>query len=473
MIDARPDKMKEECGVFGIYNSDQHDVAHVTYYGLYALQHRGQESAGIAVNDGGTILYHKDMGLVPEIFDEVVLNHLKGKMAIGHVRYSTSGASLRENAQPVVAKYRNGQLALAHNGNLVNAAEIRENLEESGAIFQSTSDSEVILNLISRYRISSVNIEEAIHKMMLDVSGSYALVILTPQRLIGVRDPLGIRPLCIGKMDNSYVLASETCALDAVGAEFIRDVVPGEVVIIGEDGIRSVLPEKRQESKLCIFEFVYFARPDSFIDGASVHQARIEAGRRLAAEYPVDADLVIGAPDSGLTAALGYSMESGIPYGQGLLKNRYVGRTFIQPDQSQRETGVRIKFNALKSALEGKRVVMVDDSIVRGTTTRRIVNMIRNAGAKELHLRISSPPIKYPCYFGIDTPSRKHLVASSHSVEEIRQMIGADSLGYLSQEGLLSTPVGAQCGFCTACFDGKYPMRVPGAENEGSCGGCA
>jgi len=469
-FDFRPDKLKEECGVFGIYNCDNHDVAHLTYYGLYALQHRGQESAGIAVNDNGTILYQKDMGLVPEVFNDVVLNHLKGKIAIGHVRYSTTGASLRENAQPMVIKYKNGQMALAHNGNLVNAGELRERLEEEGAIFQSTADSEVILSLISRLRISSEGIEEAIVKMMKQVEGSYALAILTPKRLIGIRDPLGIRPLCIGKLDNSYVLASETCALDAVGAEFLRDVNPGEVVLIGDDGITSIQTEVARESRLCIFEFVYFARPDSFIDGASVHDARIEAGKKLAREYPVEADIVIGAPDSGLSAALGYSMESGIPYGQGLLKNRYIGRTFIQPQQGQRETGVRIKFNVLKSAVKGKRVVLVDDSIVRGTTTRRIVQMLKDAGATEVHMRVSSPPLKYPCYFGIDISSRKELVASKHTVEEIKDLICADSLGYLSLDGLLGSPAGSGGGFCDACLTGNYPMDVPEEANKFSCG---
>lgn len=466
----RLDKLKEECGVFGIFNNDDHDVAKLTYYGLYALQHRGQESAGIAVNDNGTIVYHKDMGLVPEVFNEVVLNHLKGRFAIGHVRYSTTGASLRENAQPMVIKYKIGQLALAHNGNLVNAAELRDRMEENGAIFQSNIDSEVMANLISRNRIISNNIEEAIQKMMKEVKGSYALVIMTPKRLIGIRDPWGIRPLCIGKIDNSYVLASESCALDAVGARFLRDVRPGEIVLIGEDGLESIQTDTAQKSALCIFEFVYFARPDSFIDGASVHRSRIEAGRRLAMEHPVEADLVIGAPDSGLTAALGYSEVSGIPYGQGLLKNRYVGRTFIQPDQGQRETGVRIKFNAMRDIVEGKRVIMVDDSIVRGTTTRRIVQMLKNAGAREVHMRVSSPPIKYPCYFGIDTPSRKQLVASTHTIEEIRELIGADSLGYLSQEGLLETPVGVKCGLCNACFDCDYPMEVPFEGNKYACG---
>lgn len=466
------DKLNEECGVFGIYDNDHLDVARLTYYGLYALQHRGQESAGIAVNDGGTILYHKDMGLVPEIFNEVVLNHLKGKISIGHVRYSTTGASHRENAQPMVIKYKKGQMALGHNGNLVNAAYLRDKLEENGAIFQSTIDSEVILNLISRHRISSETIEDALVKMMAEVKGSYALVILTPKRLIGIRDPLGNRPLCIGLIDNSYVLASETCALDAVGAEYVRDVNPGEIVLIDEDGLKSIQTEVPDSSKLCVFEFVYFARPDSFIDGASVHGSRIEAGKRLAIEHPVEADLVIGAPDSGLTAALGFAMQSGIPYGQGLLKNRYVGRTFIQPDQNQRETGVRIKFNAMKDAIDGKRVVMIDDSIVRGTTTKRIVQMLKDAGATEVHMRVSSSPIKFSCYFGIDTPSRKQLVASNHSIEEIRKLIGADSLGYLSLEGLLNTPVGSKCGFCTACFSGDYPMDVPDEGDKYSCGGC-
>jgi len=455
------EKMKEECGVFGIFNNDNFDVAHMTYYGLYALQHRGQESAGIAVNDKGTIVYHKDMGLVPEVFNDVILDHLKGQMAIGHVRYSTTGASMRENAQPMVMKYINGQMALAHNGNIVNASELRAKLERNGAIFQSTNDTEVIANLISRYRLTCENIEETLIKVSEEIRGSYALVILTPKRLVGIRDPLGIRPLCIGKIDNSYILASESCAIDAVGGTFVRDVEPGEIVLIGENGITSVKMNNIPESRLCIFEFVYFARPDSVIDGASVHNARLEAGRRLAIEHPVEADIVIGAPDGGLNAALGYARESKIPYGQGLLKNRYVGRTFIQPSQGQRELGVKIKFNAMRSEIEGKRVVMIDDSIVRGTTTRRIVQMLKNAGAKEVHMRVSSPPYKFPCFFGIDTPSTKELVASENTVEDIRNMIGADSLGYLSLEGLLKTPVGARCKFCTACFDGKYPLAVP------------
>lgn len=463
IYNAVSDKFKEECGVFGIYGSDNSiDVARLTYYGLYALQHRGQESTGIAVNDSEVILYHKDIGLVPEVFNDIVLNHLKGRAAIGHVRYSTTGANLRENVQPMIVRYKSGQLALAHNGNLVNSADIRGRMEEQGAIFQSSSDTEVMANLISRYRMVSNNIEETLVKMMKEIKGSYALVILTPKKLVGIRDPLGMRPLCIGKLNSSYVLASESCALDAIEADFIRDLDPGEIVVIGEDGIKSIQTGGASKSHLCIFEFVYFARPDSRIDNMSVHSARMEAGRELAREHPVEADLVIGAPDGGLNAALGFSRESGIPYGQGLLKNKYVGRTFIQPEQGQRDIGVRIKFNAMRNELEGKRIVMVDDSIVRGTTTRRIVQMIKNAGASEVHIRISSPPYRFPCFFGIDTATKKQLVASRYSIEEIKDMIGADSLEYLSLEGLLnSISGGAGCGFCTACFDGSYPIEVP------------
>lgn len=466
----RLDKMNEECGVFGIFGGENTDSARLTYYALYALQHRGQESAGIAVNNKGEFLYHKDMGLVPEIFNEEIINSLKGSSAIGHVRYSTTGASLRDNAQPMVIKYKNGHMGLAHNGNLVNASKVREKLEEEGVIFQSTIDSEVILNLISRFRLSSTCIEAAIEKMMGEIKGSYALTILTPKKLIGVRDPFGIRPLCIGTIDGTYVLASETCALDAVGAIYLRDVKPGEIVIIDEKGLTSVQTEVPKESRLCIFEHIYFARPDSYIDGASVYRSRIEAGRTLAKEHPVEADLVIGVPDSGLSAAMGYSMESGIPYGVGLIKNRYIGRTFIQPDQDQREKGVKIKLNALKDAIDGKRVIMIDDSIVRGTTSRRIVQILRDAGAKEVHMMASSPPVKYPCHFGIDIASKSQLIASQHSIEEIRALFGADSLGYLSIEGLLKTPVGSTCGFCTACFKGDYPMDVPEDGTKYSCG---
>jgi len=471
MIDYdRPDKLREECGVFGIYSNSGHNVASLSYYALYALQHRGQESCGIAVNKEGDIDHHKAMGLVPKVFNEKILAELKGKAAIGHVRYSTTGASLLSNAQPLVVKYKDGKMALAHNGNLVNASELREKLEENGAIFQSTIDSEVMAYLISRYRGYNNSIEEAITEMMKEVKGSYALVILTPEKMLGIRDPLGIRPLCIGKIDDSYVLASESCAFDAIGAEFVRDVEPGEIVVISDDGLTSINTGLSNKTCLCIFEHIYFARPDSFIDGASVYRARFEAGRLLAMENPVNADLVIGVPDSGITAALGYSEQSGIPYAQGFIKNRYVGRTFIQPDQGMREMSVRIKLNAMRDAVEGKRVIMVDDSIVRGTTSKRIVQLLRDAGATEVHLKISSPPVKWPCYFGIDTPSRKHLTAACHSVEEIRQLVGADTLSYLSLEGLISTPVGSKVKFCKACFDGNYPIEVSAEGNKFSCG---
>ncbi|AUG57187.1 amidophosphoribosyltransferase [Acetivibrio saccincola] len=469
--DFRLDKLNEECGVFGIFNRQGGNAARATYYALYALQHRGQESCGIAVNSDENLVFHRDMGLVPEIFTEKILNKLEGNVSIGHVRYSTAKENIRENSQPMVIKYKNGKLALAHNGNLVNSNEIREKFEEEGVIFQSTIDSELILNLISRHRVTSSGIEEAIIKTMQEIKGSYALIMLSPRKLIGVRDPLGIRPLCIGMTeDGSHVLSSESCALDAVGARFLRDVNPGEIVVITEEGLNSIQTKVPNESKLCIFEHIYFARPDSYIDGASVYRARIEAGRRLAIEHPVDADLVIGVPDSGLTAALGFSQQSGIPYGMGILKNRYVGRTFIQPEEGQREKFVKIKLNAIKDVVNGKRLVMVDDSIVRGTTSRRIVEMLKEAGATEVHMRVSSPPVKYPCFFGIDISNSSQLIAAKYSTEEICKMVGADSLGYLSVEGLLKTPLGSKTGFCSACFEGKYPMEVPENANNSSCG---
>ena len=457
----RADKLKEECGVFGIYDNDGLDCARLTYYGLYALQHRGQESCGIAVNDDGTIIQHKDLGLVPEVFNDVILNHLKGQIAVGHVRYSTTGACIRENAQPLVSKYVKGTLTLAHNGNLVNADKLRIELEKSGAIFQTAIDSEVLAYLIARERLKCHSIEEAVSRMMKQVSGSYSLVVMSPKKLIGARDPLGIRPLCIGKIDNSYILASETCALDTINAQFIRDVEPGEVVVIDQNGLRSIKTNCINKSALCVFEFIYFARPDSIIEGVSVYETRKEAGRILAQEYPVEADLVIGVPDSGISSAIGYSEQSGIPYGEGLIKNRYIGRTFIQPNQSQREKGVRIKLNVLQDSVRGKRIIMVDDSVVRGTTSGRIVQMLRDAGAKEIHMRISSPPFKWPCYFGTDIPSQKQLVASTHTLEQIRQRFGADTLGYLSIEGLSKIAPNAKCSFCNACFSGEYPMEVP------------
>ena len=453
------DKIKDACGVFGIFSNDNHNVAQLAYYALFALQHRGQESTGIAVNDSGTIIYYKDIGLVPEVFNSTILDHLKGKAAIGHVLYSTDTGN-RENIQPIVLKYRSGQMALSYNGNLINTSELRQDMEEKGAIFQTNSDPELIASLISKYRISSDSIEDAITKVMKDIKGAYSFTVLTQKKLIAVRDPFGMKPLCIGKLDNSYIVASESSAIDAVGGKLIRDVNPGEIVLIQENGLKSIQTEVTGKTKSCIFEFVYTARQDSYIDGASVYKARLEAGRLLAIEHPVDADLVIGAPDSGLIAALGFSRQSGIPYGSGLIKNRYVGRTFIKPGQAEREMAVRIKFNTIKSEIEGKRIVMVDDSIVRGTTTKSIVHMLKDAGAKEVHIRISSAPYRFPCHFGIDTPSAKQLVASTNTLEEIKDMLGADSLKYLSLEGLLKTPIGCRCDFCCGCFTGEYPLKV-------------
>ena len=459
-------KPHDECGVFGIFNVNEHDVSAITYYGLYALQHRGQESAGIAVSNGGAIIYHKDMGLVNEVFNQHMLEHLRGNIAIGHVRYSTTGASERENAQPMVARYIRGQLAIAHNGNLVNAAELRIELEKQGALFQTTIDSEVIANMITRGFVLDKPIEKSLGDLFDKLEGSYALLVMTNDKLIGMRDQHGFRPLSIGKMGDSYVLSSETCAFDAIGAEFIRDVNPGEIIIIDENGLKSIQTEVKVKTSTCIFEYIYFARPDSVMNGLSIYEARKKGGRMLAQESPVDADIVVGVPDSGLSAAIGYSEQSGIPFDQGLIKNRYTGRTFIQPEQAKREIAVRIKLNALKNVIEGKRIVLVEDSIVRGTTIKWIIKILRQAGAKEIHMRVSSPPYKYPCYFGIDVPSSKQLVAFTKEVEEIRELIGADSLAYLSKEGLLNTVKQTGCSFCTACFDKCYPIRVPDEGNK-------
>jgi amidophosphoribosyltransferase len=457
------DKLNEECGIFGILSNDDHEVERIAYQGLFALQHRGQESCGIAVSDFKNIRYHKEMGLVARVFDEQSLNKLRaGTMAVGHVRYSTSGASYLHNAQPLVLKYKKGTLALAHNGNLVNASALRTELEESGAVFQTSVDSEVIANLIAR--LSEYGITEAIRKTVEIIKGAYAILIMTEDKLIAVRDPNGMRPLALGKLGNSYIVASESCAFDAVGGSFIRDIKPGEIVIIDREGLNKIQTPVPLKSALCIFEFVYFARTDSMIDGISVYMARKAAGARLALEHPVDADLVIGVPDSGTTAALGYSEVSGIPFGEGLIKNRYVGRTFIQPNQQMRELGVRMKLNALSKILKGKRVVMIDDSIVRGTTSKKIVEMLKVAGAKEVHMRISSPPVIYPCHFGIDTPNRRQLIGASKTVSEICKIIGAVSLEYLSIEGLLKTVEDGSGGFCLGCFNGEYPMDVEGDE---------
>ena len=419
------DKLQEECGVFGMYDFDGNDVASAIYYGLFALQHRGQESCGIAVSETsgpkGKVSSYKGMGLVNEVFAEGSLDNMKGDIGVGHVRYSTAGASTRENAQPLVLHYVKGTLALAHNGNLINAPELRKELEYTGAIFQTTIDSEVIAYHIARERLVSQTVEEAVKRAAAKLKGAFSLVIMSPRKLIGARDPFGFKPLCIGKRDNAYILASETCALETIGAEYVRDVLPGEVVTITPEGIASdtslCLP-KGQEAR-CIFEYIYFARPDSHIDGVSVYAARMKAGRFLAMDSPVEADLVVGVPESGNAAALGYSMESGIPYGTAFVKNGYVGRTFIKPKQSSRESSVKVKLNVLQESVRGKRVIMIDDSIVRGTTSDRIVHMLREAGATEVHVRISSPPFLWPCYFGTDIPEREQLIAYNRTVDDI------------------------------------------------------
>lgn len=456
---------RDECGVFGVFDpaGSRSDAARLAYFGLFALQHRGQESAGIAVNNQGSIFCHKNRGLVVEVFDDMTLNLMQGHAAIGHVRYPSQDDAGLENAQPMLIKYKSGQMALAINGSVNNSEEIRSGLQENGAIFQTSSDAEVMLSLLARNRILSDSIEKAVDMMIAELKGAYAFVLMTPGKVIGARDPLGIRPLCIGRIGGSYIIASESCAIDTLGGEFIRDVEPGEVVTISAAGLSSfhaagARPDS--ECRICLFEYVYFARPDSSIDGANVHKARFEAGRRLAQEQPCAADLVIGAPDSGMTASMGYSRASGIPYGQGLLKNRYVGRTFIQPNQMQRELAVSMKFSALRYAIEGKKVVMVDDSIVRGTTTRHIVTLLRRAGATEVHMRIASPPVLYPCFYGVDTPSQEELSASTMNLEEIRRMIDADSLGYLSLEGLKQAAK-VSGRHCASCFDGEFPAGMP------------
>ena len=464
------DEMHEECGVFGIYDFDGNDVANTIYYGLFALQHRGQESCGIAVSDTagpkGKVSSLKGMGLVNEVYTTDSLSKLKGNIGVGHVRYSTAGASTIENAQPLVLNYVKGTLGLAHNGNLVNAPELRRELELTGAIFQTTIDSEVIAYHIARERVKCGSVEEAVTRALKKVRGSYSLVIMSPRKLIGARDPFGFRPLCIGKRDNAYILASESCALDTIGAEFVRDVEPGEVVTISpEYGIQSYKNMCQEQHARCIFEYIYFARLDSVIDGMSVYDSRITAGRCLAKDSPVDADVVVGVPESGNAAAMGYSLESGIPYGTAFVKNGYVGRTFIKPQQSQRESSVRVKLNVLKEAVNGKRVIMIDDSIVRGTTSDRIVGMLREAGATEVHVRISSPPFLYPCYFGTDIPDREQLIAYNRSVDDICKIIGADSLAYLKMERLPELSGGRQ--YCHGCCSGQYPMKPPTEDIRG------
>ncbi len=466
------DELHEECGVFGIYDLDGQDVASTIYYGLFALQHRGQESCGIAVSETqgpkGKVSSFKDMGLVNEVFDAEKLERLKGDIGVGHVRYSTAGASTRENAQPLVLNYVKGTLALAHNGNLINANELRHDLEYTGAIFQTTIDSEVIAYHIARERLKVGTVEKTVQRADAKRKGAYSIVVMSPRKLIGARDPYGFKPLCIGKRDNSYIITSETCALETIGAEFVRDVKPGEVVTINGDGeISSDMTNAIDPCKQgrCIFEYIYFARADSHFDGISVYDARIKAGRFLAQDSPVEADLVVGVPESGNAAALGYAMESGIPYGTAFVKNSYVGRTFIKPKQSSREQSVRVKLNVVKEAVAGKRIIMIDDSIVRGTTSGLIVNMLKEAGAKEVHVRISAPPFLWPCYFGTDIPAREQLIAYNRSIEDIRDLIGADSLGYLRIERLKEMVSGLP--ICEGCFTGTYPLAPPTEDIRG------
>ena len=454
----------EECGVFGIFDpSEKLNTTQITYSGLYALQHRGQQSCGIAVNKEGKIYNHNDEGLLNEVFNEMILNYLKGNIALGHVRYASADNKGRENNLPYVSKYTKGQIAISYNGSLVNANEMRSSLEDSGAMFHTNSDAEIFAYMISRERLKTDSTEQAIVNIMKRVNGAYSFAVMTPNKLIAVRDPKGFRPLCIGKLKDAYIISSESCAIDAVGGEFIRDVAPGEVVVIMQDDMYSLTDNCGQQTSCCIFEHIYFARPDSVIDGQSVHFARQEAGRCLAKRDSKDiADIVIGVPDSGLDAALGYSRESGIPYAVGLNKNRYIGRTFIQTQQGERENLVRLKLNPMPSVLKGKRVVIVDDSIVRGTTCAHLIELIKNAGATEIHFRISSPPFLNPCYFGTDIDSRDKLIACRLTLEEIRKEIGADSLAYLEIDDLKTIIKDNNLNFCDACFTGNYPLHVPG-----------
>ncbi len=463
-LDHDFDTVHDECGVFGIYAPGE-AVAKLTYYGLYALQHRGQESAGIAVSDGDNTMVFKDMGLVSQVFTERDLTTLQGHIAIGHVRYSTTGSTNWENAQPVHKANENWSLSLGHNGNLINTNELRRRLERHGSEFQSSSDSEVIAELIVTSRRKTI--EASVRDAVSHIKGAYSLVIMTDEKLIGVRDPYGIRPLALGQMNGHYVLSSETCGLDVIGADFLREILPGEMVVIDAKGLNSYQILEAAAPSLCIFEFVYLARPDSMIYGRSVAAARKQMGRELAREAPVEADLVIPVPDSGNNAAQGYAEQSGIPYGEGFVKNRYIGRTFIQPSQTIRQLGIRLKLNPLREVIEGKRLVVVDDSIVRGNTSKKLVQMLRKAGAKEVHMRISSPPIEWPCFYGIDTAERKDLIAANLSVERIQNFLGADSLKYISHAGLVKAVGGVEVGddgvrpFCTACFDGAYPIPIP------------
>ena len=454
---------EEECGVFGIYNHQE--ASNLTYLGLYALQHRGQEACGIVSSDGHDLHAHKGMGLVADVFgDQQIFKKLPGRSAIGHVRYSTTGSSVLKNVQPIMVNYSRGSIAVSHNGNLVNAQRIKDELEAWGSIFQTTMDTEIIIHLLATSKANSLldRLTDALNQ----VTGAYSLLFLTESRMIAARDPHGFRPLCLGRLGSAYVVASESCALDLIEATFIREIEPGEIVEITSTGMTSYFPLKKAIPSPCIFEFVYFARPDSLIFGKNVYSVRKELGRQLAREHRVDADIVIPVPDSGVPAAMGYAEESGISFELGLIRNHYVGRTFIEPQQSIRHFGVKIKLNPVRELLAGKRVVVIDDSIVRGTTSRKIVKMVRNAGASEVHMVISSPPTSYPCYYGIDTPNRKELISASHTIDEIRRYITADSLAYLSEEGLLKAVGTSNTGYCKACFSGGYPIGFPNARPE-------
>lgn len=460
------EQIHEECGVFGIFNRETEsvDTARCVYYALYALQHRGQEACGIAVNDGNLISLYKDLGLVHEVFDEKILSGMKGSIAIGHARYSTTGGNNRRNIQPLGVDYIKGSLVIAHNGNVSNAALLRQELEQQGAVFQCTSDTEVIAFLIAKERLTANSVEEAVARVAPRLEGSFSLLVMSPKKLIALRDSKGMRPLCMGHLGKSPVFASESCALDSIGASFDRDVRPGELIVVDESGERvmeSGINPDASKCALCVFEHIYFARPDSVIDGQSVYQARLEAGRILARSHPVQADLVIGVPDSGLAAAIGFAQESGIPYGEGLVKNRYIGRTFIQPTQNGRESAVSIKLSALRRSVEGKRVVMIDDSIVRGTTMRQIVDLLKKAGATEVHVRISAPEFLWPCYYGTDIDDRSQLASVKFTHEELTERIGADSLGFLPLAQVKEIAKDSKLNFCTACFSGDYPYPVP------------
>lgn len=463
-------EIREECGVFGIFSPEPSAVAEAVYYGLFALQHRGQESCGIAVNDDGVFTYYKDTGLVNDVFTPEIIRGLgEGRMAVGHVRYGTTGSNDRLNSQPIVVNHIKGKMALCHNGNLVNSYELRRELELKGSIFHTTSDTEVIAYNITKERIDADSVEEALSRAMERLEGAYSLVLMSPSKLIAARDKYGFRPLCYGQReDGSYIVASESCALDAVGARFIRDLDPGEILVLDKNGVRSVRDHcERAPHKMCIFEYIYFARPDSIIEGQAVHSARMKAGACLAMEHPVQADVVVGVPDSGIDAAIGYARQSGIPYGLGFIKNKYIGRTFISPGQKSREDKVKIKLNPISETVKGKRIVLVDDSIVRGTTCARIVRLLREAGATEVHVRSSAPPFLNPCYYGTDIDSRDMLIACQHPMDEIKDIIGADSLGYLAMEHL-SMLVGSQSpqGYCDACFSGNYPTKEPIAAGK-------